>query len=89
LAALHTKEPGQSLEQDADQLRALGYESHFDRTMSKWENFSLGFTLAAQPGRSLVSQLRDDSDDARGVAKPYAHGNAPAGDAHRVAAAGP
>ena len=29
---------------DADQLRALGYVSHFDRTMSKWENFSLGFT---------------------------------------------
>jgi amino acid transporter len=34
----------QSLEQDAEQLRALGYVSHFDRTMSKWENFSLGFT---------------------------------------------
>jgi amino acid transporter len=29
---------------DAEQLRALGYTSHFDRTMSKWENFSLGFT---------------------------------------------
>jgi amino acid transporter len=29
---------------DAERLRALGYESHFDRTMSKWENFSLGFT---------------------------------------------
>jgi amino acid transporter len=41
---LNTNEPAQSLEQDADQLRALGYESHFDRTMSKWENFSLGFT---------------------------------------------
>ena len=41
---MHTNEPGQTLEQDADQLRALGYESHFDRTMSKWENFSLGFT---------------------------------------------
>jgi len=31
-------------DKDADQLRALGYVSHFDRTMSKWENFSLGFT---------------------------------------------
>ena len=31
-------------DQDAEQLRALGYVSHFDRTMSKWENFSLGFT---------------------------------------------
>ena len=31
-------------DQDAEQLRALGYTSHFDRTMSKWENFSLGFT---------------------------------------------
>lgn len=29
---------------DAEQLRALGYTSHFDRTMSFWENFSLGFT---------------------------------------------
>ncbi|HEY6483752.1 MAG TPA: amino acid permease [Steroidobacteraceae bacterium] len=29
---------------DAQQLRELGYTSHFDRTMSKWENFSLGFT---------------------------------------------
>ncbi len=29
---------------DAEQLLALGYSSNFDRTMSKWENFSLGFT---------------------------------------------
>jgi amino acid transporter len=41
---LATDQSGQSLEQDAEQLRALGYVSHFDRTMSKWENFSLGFT---------------------------------------------
>src|SRR5713226_10216594 len=33
-----------AVDTDADQLRALGYVSHFDRTMSKWENFSLGFT---------------------------------------------
>src|ERR1700677_2229281 len=33
-----------SADSDAEQLRALGYTSHFDRTMSKWENFSLGFT---------------------------------------------
>ena len=32
------------VDQDAEQLKALGYVSHFDRTMSKWENFSLGFT---------------------------------------------
>ena len=31
-------------DQDADQLRALGYVSHFDRTMSLWQNFALGFT---------------------------------------------
>lgn len=31
-------------DQDAEQLRALGYSSNFDRTMSLWENFSLGFT---------------------------------------------
>ena len=29
---------------DAAQLSVLGYVSNFDRTMSKWENFSLGFT---------------------------------------------
>ncbi|MDP9064994.1 MAG: amino acid permease [Pseudomonadota bacterium] len=33
-----------ALDDDAQQLRALGYVSNFDRTMSKWENFSLGFT---------------------------------------------
>lgn len=31
-------------DRDAEQLSALGYTSDFDRTMSKWENFSLGFT---------------------------------------------
>jgi len=35
---------GNGIDQDAETLRALGYESKFDRTMSKWENFSLGFT---------------------------------------------
>lgn len=30
--------------QDAEQLRALGYSSDFKRSMSLWENFSLGFT---------------------------------------------
>src|SRR5471032_1498089 len=29
---------------DAEQLRKLGYTSNFNRSMSKWENFSLGFT---------------------------------------------
>ncbi len=29
---------------DAEQLRALGYTSEFERSMSFWENFSLGFT---------------------------------------------
>jgi len=32
------------VDHDAEQLKALGYVSKFDRTMSKWENFSLGFT---------------------------------------------
>jgi len=32
-------------DRDAEQLRSLGYASNFDRTMSKWENFSLGFTF--------------------------------------------
>src|ERR1700675_1314218 len=31
-------------DQDAEQLRSLGYVSHFDRSMSLWENFALGFT---------------------------------------------
>ena len=29
---------------DADQLQELGYASNFDRSMSLWENFALGFT---------------------------------------------
>jgi amino acid transporter len=29
---------------DAEQLKALGYVSHFERSMSLWENFALGFT---------------------------------------------
>ena len=29
---------------DSEQLKALGYSSNFDRSMSVWENFSLGFT---------------------------------------------
>jgi len=29
---------------DAQQLRALGYTAKFDRSMSLWENFALGFT---------------------------------------------
>jgi amino acid transporter len=33
-----------TLEADAAQLKALGYTSKFDRTMSELENFSLGFT---------------------------------------------
>lgn len=33
-----------AIDQDAEQLKALGYAAKFDRTMSKWENFSLGFT---------------------------------------------
>ena len=33
-----------TLDADAAQLRALGYTSKFDRTMSELENFSLGFT---------------------------------------------
>jgi len=32
------------LDADAAQLKALGYTSKFDRTMSELENFSLGFT---------------------------------------------
>jgi amino acid transporter len=33
-----------TVDSDAQQLKALGYTSNFDRTMSIWENFSLGFT---------------------------------------------
>src|ERR1700726_586551 len=33
-----------TLDADAAQLRALGYTSKFDRTMTELENFSLGFT---------------------------------------------
>ncbi len=37
-------EAAPSADADARQLESLGYVSHFDRTMTKWENFSLGFT---------------------------------------------
>src|SRR5262245_22122748 len=33
-----------SLDQDAAQLAQLGYTPNFERSMSLWENFSLGFT---------------------------------------------
>ena len=39
-----TEKSTKSIDQDAEQLKSLGYVSHFDRSMSKWENFSLGFT---------------------------------------------
>ena len=29
---------------DSAQLAALGYTAKFDRSMSLWENFALGFT---------------------------------------------
>ena len=32
------------IDDDDAQLHSLGYESHFDRSMSVWENFALGFT---------------------------------------------
>jgi len=31
-------------DKDAEQLQALGYTAKFDRTMSFWQNFALGFT---------------------------------------------
>src|SRR5262249_33151851 len=33
-----------TVDTDAAQLAALGYTSNFERTMSFWENFALGFT---------------------------------------------
>src|ERR1700683_1424447 len=33
-----------TMDSDTEQLKALGYTSSFERTMTKWENFSLGFT---------------------------------------------
>jgi amino acid transporter len=33
-----------SIENDSAQLEALGYSSKFDRSMTLWENFALGFT---------------------------------------------
>lgn len=33
-----------SIDEDAEQLKALGYSSNFERKISLWENFSLGFT---------------------------------------------
>ena len=39
-----TEEAKQGADEDEAQLRALGYDSEFDRTMSFWSNFALGFT---------------------------------------------
>ncbi|MCY1415000.1 Putrescine importer PuuP [compost metagenome] len=33
-----------AVDHDAEQLRQLGYTSNFDRSMSLWQNFALGFT---------------------------------------------
>lgn len=40
----HDSNTASTLAEDERQLRALGYTSNFDRTMSLWENFALGFT---------------------------------------------
>ena len=39
-----TDSNARQIERDAAQLRSLGYVSHFDRSISIWENFALGFT---------------------------------------------
>lgn len=36
--------PPTTAERDSAQLEALGYDSKFDRSMSLWANFALGFT---------------------------------------------
>ncbi|MBH3429943.1 APC family permease [Pseudomonas alkylphenolica] len=36
--------PDAAVDKDAEQLKALGYSSNFDRSMSLWQNFALGFT---------------------------------------------
>lgn len=33
-----------SADSDAEQLKKLGYTSNFNRSMSLWQNFALGFT---------------------------------------------
>ena len=73
-------------DRDAEQLRSLGYVSHFDRTISMWENFALGFTYLSpvvgvytQPAGPVVQQLRDDSDQRRCArARRPVHGDRPA-----------
>lgn len=40
---MNPRDPAAS-DSDAEQLLKLGYVSHFDRTMTLWENFALGFT---------------------------------------------
>src|SRR5450631_2478951 len=42
--SLPNNESASPVDRDAEQLKALGYTSNFDRTITKWENFSLGFT---------------------------------------------
>ena len=53
-------------EQDADaaQLAALGYTAKFDRSMSVWENFALGFTYLS-PVVGVYSVFDRRHDDGR------------------------
>ncbi|HEY3784343.1 MAG TPA: amino acid permease [Steroidobacteraceae bacterium] len=39
-----TDSGGKPTDADSEQLRSLGYVSHFERSMSLWQNFALGFT---------------------------------------------
>jgi amino acid transporter len=39
-----TRSANKEIDEDAAQLLSLGYVSHFDRSMSLWQNFALGFT---------------------------------------------
>jgi amino acid transporter len=44
MEAERTAAPTQPSDADRDQLLALGYAKKFDRSMSVWQNFALGFT---------------------------------------------
>src|SRR5271165_2381416 len=41
---LHKHSEADHVSSDDAQLAALGYSSNFDRTMTVWQNFALGFT---------------------------------------------
>jgi hypothetical protein len=58
-----------TLDADAAQLKALGYTSKFDRTMSELENFSLGFIYLSPVAVSCRNRYAECGACVQGLAR--------------------